>query len=337
MRTLRAALVVSFLGTLAACSDSPGAPSDPPDSGVVRSGDVAPPDRTSCTGLTQGPGTIESTVQSGGRTRSYTVHVPPGYDATRPTPVIFAFHGFTSNRTEMEQLTQLSALGDTEGFITVYPMGLDALDVFGVSGVDAGTTSWNAGGACCGPAQIANVDDVGFVDAMLADLDTKVCVDPRRTFATGFSNGAFFAYRLACERAQRFAAIAPVSGMLGVMPCAPSRPVPVLHFHGTADATIAFDGGTVAFATAPYPSAPDSVRTFAERNGCKGPLQQTYSKGDSTCEAYTGCTPDSATASLCTIQGGQHAWPGQPLYNNGTRNLDASRELWRFFQARPRP
>jgi polyhydroxybutyrate depolymerase len=64
---------------------------------------------------------------------------------------------------------------------------------------------------------------------------------------------------------------------------------------------------------------------------------QTYQQGDSTCTAYTGCTPQSATASLCTVQGGRHAWPGYPNFNNGTLNLDATREAWRFFKERARP
>ena len=79
------------------------------------------------------------------------------------------------------------------------------------------------------------MDDVGFVDALLADLDTRVCVDTHRTYAMGISNGGYFAYRLACERASRFAAVAPVSGPENVSPCTPGRAVPVMHFHGTAD------------------------------------------------------------------------------------------------------
>ncbi|MCY1039774.1 alpha/beta hydrolase-fold protein [Corallococcus sp. bb12-1] len=327
----------SLLMTAAACH--PVSDDEPtPDAGTQdpdpTAGDVAPADRTSCAGLTVAAGTYDWTVEHGGRTRAYRVHVPTGYDATKPTPVVFSFHGFSSTEVEQEQLSQFSTLGDTEGFIAVYPRGLNFPEVYGQGEPDS--RGWN-GVACCGPAQIANVDDVGFVDALLADLDTRVCTDPRRVFANGFSNGGFFSYRLACERAQRFAAIASVAGMEGLADCNPSRPIPVLHFHGTADETIFYEGGSNILGGRPYPSAAESVRRFAERNGCTGPEQQTFQQGNTTCVAATGCTPESATASLCAITGGKHAWPGQPGYNGGTSDLDATQQMWRFFQARPRP
>ncbi|MDC0710217.1 PHB depolymerase family esterase [Stigmatella sp. ncwal1] len=296
-------------------------------------------DRTSCTGLTVGPGDFEWTLEHEGRPRAYKVHVPPGYNAARPTPAVIAFHGFGSTELEQEGLSRMSEVADEEGFLAIYPRGLNNPEVERTP--DGGFTdsrSWNAGG-CCGSAQLGRVDDVGFVEALFADLDTKLCVDTRRTYATGLSNGAFFSYRLACERAERFAAIAPVAGMENVAVCEPSRPVPVIHFHGTADATIAYTGGTIPLGRA-YPSAPATVERWAERNGCTGPQTQTYRRGDSTCVTSTGCKPESATATLCTVEGGGHTWPGglvPPDLGYTTQDLDATREMWRFFEAHPRP
>jgi polyhydroxybutyrate depolymerase len=329
-------LILATLALLTACAsdsrrDDPGAP----DSGTATEPTV--PERSACSGLTVGPGTYDWTVQHEGRTRVYRVHVPPGYDATRPTPAVLAFHGFTSTEKQMEGLTQLSTLANTEGFLAVYPRGLNLREISGnTDPALENTQSWN-GGACCAPAR-DTVDDVGFVDALLTDLDTRVCVDTRRTFAMGFSNGGFFTYRLACERASRFAAVAAVAGTEGISACTPSRPVPVLHFHGTADDTIYYPGGNnIGPYNGPYPSAEATVQRWVERNRCGNSPTQTYQKGDSTCVAYPGCAPESATVSLCTIQGGKHAWPGFALYNNGTLNLDATREAWKFFKARPRP
>ncbi|HZI13810.1 MAG TPA: PHB depolymerase family esterase [Myxococcus sp.] len=330
--------LLALLAGASACSSSDDNGPDTPDSGTPDAGTTDEPDvpdRTACTGLTVGPGTYDWTVQHAGRARAYRVHVPTGYDATRPTPVVVSFHGFSSDEKEQELLTGLSTLANTEGFFAVYPRGLETSEING-SGSPQDTRGWNAGG-CCGPAQFFGVDDVGFVDALFADLDTRVCVDPRRTYASGMSNGGFFAYRLACERAKRFAAIAPVAGMEGLTPCAPSRPVPVLHFHGTEDPTILYGGGSNIPFGQPYPSAEESVRRWAERNDCSNLRVETYRQGDSSCTAYTACSPESATASLCTVQGGLHAWPGQPAFNNGTRDLDATRESWRFFKDRPRP
>ncbi|WP_224370634.1 extracellular catalytic domain type 1 short-chain-length polyhydroxyalkanoate depolymerase [Hyalangium versicolor] len=318
------------------CDDSSKPPAVP-DAGAP--GPIYPPivDRTSCSGLTVGPGNYTWTIRHENRTRSYNVHVPTGYDATKPTPIVVAFHGFASNAQEQEGLSRMSELADEKGFLAVYPQGLSYTDIQPAQ-QDAGaedTQSWNAGG-CCGPAQIYGVNDVDFVEAIFKDLDTRVCVDTRRTYATGMSNGAFFTYRLACDRAERFAAIAPVAGMENVVTCSPSRPVPVMHFHGTADPTISYDGGTIPFGR-PYPSAPATVAKWAERNGCTGALQETYQKGDSTCVTHTGCT---APATLCTVQGGGHTWPGgliPPSYGYTTMDLDATREMWSFFEAHPRP
>ncbi|MCY1019995.1 alpha/beta hydrolase family esterase [Pyxidicoccus sp. MSG2] len=325
---------LALLAGAAACS-TPNEVRRDGTSEVSTSAEPPVPERSACTGLTVGPGTHDWTVTHEGRTRTYRVHVPPGYDATRPMPTVLAFHGFGSNELKMEALTGLSTLADTEGFVAVYPRALSPAEISGTGAQDS-PRSWNAGG-CCFPAR-GVVDDVGFVDALLADLDTRVCVDTHRTFAMGFSNGGYFTHRLACERASRFAAVAPVSGPEGLSHCTPSRPVPVLHFHGTADDLILYTGGAnLGRYGAPYPGAEETVRRWAKRNGCSDTPVQTYQKADSTCVAYTGCTPQSATASLCTVQGGRHAWPGYPHFNNGTLNLDATREAWRFFKERARP
>ncbi|HYI03190.1 alpha/beta hydrolase family esterase [Hyalangium sp.] len=324
-----------LLAGAAGCSDDP--PPATPDAGP--SGNTYPPivDRTSCSGLTVGPGNYEWTLTHEERTRTYRVHVPPGYVATKPTPTVVAFHGFGSNELEQEGLSLMTQVADEEGFIAVYPRGVNYPEALRTTS-DAGyedSRSWNAGG-CCGPAQIYGVNDVDFVEALFAELDKRVCVDTRRTYATGLSNGAFFSYRLACERAERFAAIAPVAGSENVLPCEPSRAVPVMHFHGTADPTIPYEGGTIPLGR-PYPSAPDTVAKWAERNGCKGPQQETFRQGDSTCRTHTGCT---APATLCTVQSGGHTWPGGLMpaeYGYTTKNLDATREMWRFFETHPRP
>lgn len=340
--------VLALLAVTPACSsntDEP--PEETPDAGVPDSGTPETPvvpERAACSGLTLGPGDHEFTLTHQGRARVFRVHIPPAYDATKPTPVVLNFHGYGLNEQLQELLSQLSTVADEEGFIAVHPRGLSLPEITGTTPApDAGpddSRGWNAGG-CCGPSQVLGVDDVGFVDAMLAALASDVCVDARRIYATGLSNGAFFTYRLACERAQLIAAIAPVAGMEALTPCTPSRPVPVLHFHGTADMSISYDGGTVPFGGS-YPSAPESVARWAERNGCKGPLVETYQQGDSTCVTHSGCSPENATATLCTVEGGGHTWPGGLVpedagYGHTTQDLDASREAWRFFQARPRP
>ena len=121
-----------------------------------------------------------------------------------------------------------------EGFIAVHPKG--------------GGNTWNAG-LCCGEAMTAKVDDVGFVAAMLDELEARFCVDTDRVFACRLSNGGFISHRLACELSERIAAIAPVAGTNVTSPCAPSQPVSVIHFHGTADTLVPYNGFAGGFAS----------------------------------------------------------------------------------------
>ncbi len=303
------------------------------------SGPAPLPEHSSCTGRPLGAGNHDRTLTHQERTRNYRLHVPPGYDPTRPTPVVFAFHGFGSNEKSMGTLTHLSEESDAQGFLVVYVRGLTAAELgrdpepgFGASG------AWNSG-VCCGAARDVGVDDVGFVDSLLAELDTQVCLDTKRVYATGFSNGGFFSYRLACERSEQFAAIAPVSGVESATPCSPSRPVPIMHFHGSEDRTIEVQGGTASFLSGPYPAMSDVVARWVSRDACTGEPRTTYQKGDSTCVTWESCA-QGAAVTRCDIQGGGHTWPGGPdIPGLGytTKDLDATREMWRFFAAHPRP
>lgn len=272
-----------------------------------------------CAGRTLGPGDWERTVTVGGVVRTYRVHVPRGYDPTAPAQVVMNFHGYLSSETQQADWSNLNEAADARNFIAVHPRGRDA--------------SWNAG-VCCGLAQSRNDDDLGFVRAMLDRLDAELCVDPRRVFSTGFSNGAFFSHRLACELAARVAAIAPVSGDNTIEPCAPGRPVPVLHFHGDADLVVPYNGSPALR----FPSALDSARGWARRNGCADTSTVTFDRGDTRCVTFDRC-PADGEVTLCTIRGGGHTWPGGdvPLLGGYTgRSLDATTAMLDFFARHPR-
>lgn len=335
----------ALLFTVPACSGRTAGPEPEPipqvpDYGPPAAPAPAPlPERTSCSGLTVGPGTYNWSITHEGSTRFYHVHIPQNYNAAAPTPAVLSFHGYGSNEQEQEDLSRMSSQAEARGFIAVYPRGLNQNEISGSTDPRfEDTRSWNAG-ICCGPAQISRVDDVAFVDALLADLDTRVCLDTKRIYATGFSNGGFFSYRLACERAGQIAAIAPVAGMAGFEPCSPVRPVSVMHFHGTDDQTIRYEGGDIPFFGGPYVSAESSVAGWASRNACFGNPTNTYDQGDSICSSFTNCGQGTAVT-LCTVQGGGHTWPGglvPPDLGYTTQDLDATRQMWLFFEAHPRP
>lgn len=207
----------------------------------------------------------------------------------------------------------MDATADAWGFAVAYPAGLNS--------------SWNAG-TCCGTSASEGVDDVGFALAVVADVQSRACIDDRRVYSTGMSNGGFLSYRLACEAADTFAAIAPVAGVLGVPTetCNPSRAVPVFHFHGTADVLVPYDGGFGA------PSVAETLSFWGDRDGCVDELTETFAEAEVHCERRSDCD-DETRIEVCTVEGGGHCWPGNALcpFGTSTTVIDASERMAEFF------
>ena len=284
--------------------------------------DAAPPPSVACAGKLIPPRDQTLSLDFGGDTRTFDVHVPDTYDPKVPMPLIVNFHGFTSNAPEEELLSNMNGKADSVGFIVAYPEGLGTAQ------------SWNAG-ACCGQAAQENKDDVGLVGKILDMVEDRFCVDQKRVFATGMSNGGFMSHRLACELSTRIAAVAPVAGVLGITTCNPARPVPVMHFHGTLDPLVPYDGSP----TLGFISVPDTFSGWAKRENCTGDPVETYRKADSHCSTYQKCAQGSEVT-LCTVDGGGHTWPGGlpvPTLGYTTTNLNATDAMWDFFVMHPMP
>lgn len=268
---------------------------------------------------------------AGGLNRTYVVHVPTGYDPTTPMPVVLALHGATMNGPMMAWFSGLNRKADDAGFIAVYPNGTGKHSSF----------TWN-GGNYGGSATKNNVDDVAFINALLDDLMRAYPVDAQRVYATGMSNGAIMAYRIAAELSQRVAAIAPVAGTIAIEECKPKRPVSILHIHGTSDEYIPFMGGRgerSVFGTN-YRSVEDSIRTWVKLNECdENPQIDVLSEGGDGSKvirrAY-GRGRDGAEVALVVIEGGGHTWPGMksPAKSLGrsAMNISANDLIWEFFQ-----
>ncbi|MDH3653476.1 MAG: hypothetical protein OEN21_04355 [Myxococcales bacterium] len=287
-------------------------------------GDSASSAPASTASLGCSDGTLDSStthvdLEFDGVTRSYEIHLPPGYDGTSPLPLVLNFHGFTSSGLGQQASSSMDVTADARGFVVAYPNGLDQ--------------SWNAG-LCCGRSATLDVDDVGFTRAVIEDISSRACIDPSRVYATGMSNGGFFSHRLACEAADVIAAVAPVAGVLGIEEeaCNPARPIPIIHLHGTGDMLVPYDGGGLAGSQ----SVDDSTEGWLDRNGCSGERDITYQNGDATCETFEQCRAD-ASVTVCTIEGAGHCWPGQPCptgrgdLGESTTDIDANEAMWGLF------
>lgn len=265
--------------------------------------------------------------------RTYLLQVPPAYDGSQPVPLVLSFHGGGGNANTQIQTSGFSELADEEGFIVVYPNG---------TGRRADELlTWN-GGACCAYAAENQIDDVGFVRALIAELEAQYNIDPKRIFATGMSNGGIFSYRLACDASDIFAAVAPVAGTQNYALCEPAEPVSVIHFHGTDDGHVGYNGGAGpdSFVEVPFTSVSESIDFWLDQNQCSK-MPQTESFSDIQHDTYADCANNSAVE-LYTILGGKHAWPGGggPAWPGGdqpTQSISATQLIWEFFEAHPKP
>jgi polyhydroxybutyrate depolymerase len=272
----------------------------------------------------------EGEIQHGGLTRTYTLHVPGSHDPRTPAPLVLVLHGGGGAGRSTERMTGFSELADRRGFIVVYPNGIDR--------------RWND---ARGVVARQDVDDVGFLTALVEHSRRTLPIDPRRVYASGISNGAMMSYRLACERSEIFAAIAPVAG---AMPeplgprCSPSRPVSLVAISGTEDPLVLWGGGPVARNRGRTMSVPDSVALWARLNGCPAPASVTQEPdrdpADGTRvrrETYGPCQ-EGASVVLYAVEGGGHSWPGStrsrlPLTGRLSRDINATDVIWGFFEA----
>jgi polyhydroxybutyrate depolymerase len=240
---------------------------------------------------------LQRHVQVEGLSRRYVVWLPDRHREKEPLPVVLAFHGGFATPEQLEESAALHEADEAQNFVIVYPEGYER--------------SWNAV-LCCGAAARDNIDDLKFVGMLLDDLESVFTIDSRRVYATGFSNGALFAYHLAATMADRIAAIAPVSGaMQDSNPNPPpSRAVPVFHWHGLEDRFAPFGGGMSAIKTAPFqPPVESGIEFWRHFDGADTIKEETLFGGNALCLVYSGGR-DGTRVQLCRVPGLGHQWPG---------------------------
>jgi polyhydroxybutyrate depolymerase len=273
-----------------------------------------------------GPGDHSGSLVFDGENRLYDLHVPPSYDGATPIPLVLDIHGWLSSKSGQRFFSGFEAISDAEGFAVAWPQGL-----FGQPGNPEGINapagpSWNAG-FCCGAAVTNRPDDVGFLRTLVEAVARDVAIDRSRVYATGLSNGGAMTQRLACEAADLFAAAAPVSFPIALLPldsCVPSRPIAVLTFQGLTDQLVPYAGGGT------FPSAAASFAHWRSESGCGAdPLELEEELGDSRCDADTSCSA-GVEVGLCSVLSTSMipGAEGHILYIN--EDLDVSARAWEF-------
>jgi polyhydroxybutyrate depolymerase len=263
-----------------------------------------------------GPGDHELDHDFGGLSRIVQLHVPPSYDGKHGLPLVFSLHPFVLGGPLLgiwQTESAMNAKGDEAGFIVVTPSG---------TGVPS---AWNAGKECCGQASTDMVDDVGFILHLIDYVSERVCVDKRRVYSAGMSNGGYLSSRLACEASDRIAAIAPVVGHLSAefYPCKLSRPVPVLQITGSEDS---LERRTLSY------------EQWVEMDGCKDKEEETFNDGPgpgtARCVTHNDCK-SGVEVTHCVVQAG-HCWHSQvPMQATPgcmpTKSFHSPDQIWDFF------
>ena len=276
-------------------------------------------------------GVSQGSMRFDGREREWRVYVPSSLAGSGEAPLVLALHGAGGSGEQFAETAAFDEQAERGGFIAVYPDG--------TARAILPSKVWN-GGRCCGYAERNDVDDVGFLTALLDELVAELPIDEERVYVTGHSNGGIMAQRLACERADRIAAIAVYAGPLEAE-CSPSQPVSVLNVHGDSDESIPVEGGqgSQSFAGIDFHSLEYTVSTWSVINGCH-PEPVIVDAGVLLTSIWEDCAEGGALQTI-VIHDASHAWAGGaapegPLRPQPSQALDASSVVWDFLRERVR-
>jgi polyhydroxybutyrate depolymerase len=265
------------------------------------------------------------TIVSSGLEREYLLHVPTGYDRTKPTSLVLSLHGGALWPAAQREIDRWDRVSDAHGFIIVYPSG--------VSG--RGPRAWSAG------REPGLTRDVLFISDLIDTLRAAYNIDPSRIFVSGLSNGGGMAFALSCRLSDRIAAIGVVATAI-FLPwsgCVDERAVPIVVFQGTADRAIPYDGGSSWVASDVFPAIPTWTARWAARNRCGRSAVETAVASDVTRIEYPGCA-DHSSVVLYRIEDGGHTWPGGEPFGEWfvgrtSKSIDATGVMWEFFREHP--
>jgi polyhydroxybutyrate depolymerase len=259
-------------------------------------------DRAAASGL---PETVE-TITVGGQARSYRLTLPSSADPARPHPLILLFHGSGSDAAELAALTQLPQRAAARGYVVAAP--------------DARNHNWQVS------LPNAPTADLELVSDLVSAVSARVCIDPHRVYAAGFSLGSEFAAVAACAPSSAMTAIGLVAAEFFLKPC--TRPVAVIAFHGTADPAVPYQDGAVGVSLPGIRvrGVENNLGDWAALDGCAAapvaaPISPTVIR-----RAWAGCRTGTDVV-LYTTVGGGHTWPGSPL--------DATGRILDFFDGHP--
>jgi polyhydroxybutyrate depolymerase len=279
----------------------------------------------------------QHTLRYGDAERRYLLRLPTAQlDRSKPLPLVIVLHGGGGNADNAERMTGFTAKAQQQGFIVVYPDGSGRMR--------DRLLTWNAK-HCCGYAMREKIDDVGFIDALIARLSRDYPIDAHRIYATGMSNGAMMAHRLGAELPQRFAAIATVVGTVFGDEVEPKSAVSALLINGMFDHHVPYLGGPPGGRGArigswdgtPTEPALAQAAFWAKADGCDANPQQ---QDRGAVIVWTHRCPNGRAVELQLVKDNGHAWPGgkagSEMGDTPSTAISATDVIWKFFVEHPR-
>lgn len=261
-------------------------------------------------------------IQHDGMTRDFLEYVPAAYNGSQAVPLVICLHGLGDNMNNFSNIG-MGFVADTANFIVLTPQAI----------VDptTGYSAWHSGVVYFGYETNANIDDVGFINALVDSTTAAYNIDLNRVYVCGFSKGGFMTNRLACESPNTFAAVASVAGTRATnLSCNPTRTLPHCHFHGTADGTVSYNAGTYGM------NAEDLTSWWVSHNNCATPGDSSQfpdiaSDGYTVDHFYYMGGDDGTEVELFRVNGADHVWltPSNDIFY--------TTEIWKFFMKHERP
>jgi polyhydroxybutyrate depolymerase len=221
-----------------------------------------------------------------GGTRPVTVNLPAA--TTNPSPLLIMLHSASTSGAHQENYMKLAPVAKKLGMIYIAPDGTIGAD---------GRRVWNASKSCCQKSGTP-VDDIGYLNSLIDEIDAKYPVDRKRIYFVGHSNGAFMSLAFACSTGKVAALVSLAGAMDTDAPCASAAPFALLHIHGVADPTIKINGGALNKGT--YTSAIETLNRVATVNACtevkfspaaikKKDFDPTIPGAETTVQSLTNC------------------------------------------------
>lgn len=268
------------------------------------------------------PGDYDQTMEVGGATRKYHIHVPPSYNGKTPMPMVMLLHGHGQDGKIIAEHTKFNQMADREGFIAVYP---DARSWAGREEWRA----WDTDNGLVPPG--SHADDVGFLRKMIDQAESTYKIDPKRIYLAGLSNGGMMSFRAAGELSDKIAAIAVVSGAMSGKEPPLKSPISLLNIHGTEDGIVPYDGlknvpdSLAAIGLPRFKSMDYATKYWAEQNKITNP-PIVLKNGNVTQRRFINA--DSGVEVNETTIGGDYHVPS---------DIDAvTGQIWKFFVAHPK-